>query len=174
MPAPPHRTSKGIQITLRSVMLMTTGACVMFGFLYWMLPSDFPVAAKTKIYSVSLAMFVIGTWMFLSARQNPWTTPVDYVTVKVDAKWKCRAQSPIVMGPVAALTGVSLTFAPMGLLWCGQVEQFGLLQWIVVPLCILTIYLVPGFYMRLAGEVMAELLKAGSEQNAAPGARDSH
>lgn len=65
----------------------------------------------------------------------------------------------MIMMPVAALTGVSLTFAPLYLLLCGQMEEFGIVEWILVPVCFLVIYVVPSFYMGLAGEVMAQLLK---------------
>jgi hypothetical protein len=64
------------------------------------------------------------------------------------------------MGPIAAFTGVSLTFAPFFLFWCGQADNFGVFEWIAVPLCFLVIYIVPGFYMSLASEVMAELFKS--------------
>jgi hypothetical protein len=64
------------------------------------------------------------------------------------------------MGPIAALTGVSVTFAPLYLLQCGQMANLGILQWIIVALCFLVIYFVPGFYMKLAAEVIAELIKA--------------
>jgi hypothetical protein len=57
------------------------------------------------------------------------------------------------------LTGVSLTFAPFYLFWCGQWQQLGILEWIVVALCFLVIYFVPGFYMHLASEIIAELAK---------------
>jgi hypothetical protein len=169
----PRPTRKPIRFTSRYVLVLVTGACLLLGLLHWILPSELTASDRIKISFLYLAMLVFGAWMLLSARQNPWTTPTDYVTVKVDARWQRRVKSPIIMGPIAALTGVSMTFAPMGLLWCGQVEKFGLLQWIVAPLCFLTIYLVPGFYMRLAGEVIAELLKSGSEPSAAPAVGDS-
>jgi hypothetical protein len=173
MAASPRRTRKPIQFTVRTLLFTITGACLLLALLHWMLPKDLSAADRLTIYALYLAMLVFGVWIFLSGRQNPWTTPTDYVTVKVDARWQRRVKSPIVMGPIAALTGVSMTFAPMGLLWCGQVEQFGLVQWIVAPLCLMTIYLVPGFYMRLAGEVIAELLRVQREGSATTEGGDS-
>ncbi len=64
------------------------------------------------------------------------------------------------MGPIASLTGVSLTFAPAYLLWCGPIEELGILEWVGVAACFLMIYLVPSFYMSLASEVMAQLIKS--------------
>jgi hypothetical protein len=174
MSMPPPRTRKRMQFNLRFVLVFITGACLMLGFMAWVLPNDFPITGKIVSYGSILLVLVFGAWIYLHGQQNPWTTPADYVTVKVDAKWLHRVQSPFVMGPIAALTGVSITFAPLGLLWCGQVEQFGLVEWIFAPICFLTIYLVPGFYMRLATEVMAELLKAEKEQGQeAPGSASS-
>jgi hypothetical protein len=164
MSTPPAPTRKRMQFNLRFALVFITAACLMLGFLAWLLPNDLPISGKIVSYGGILLVLVFGAWIHLHGQQNPWTTPADYVTVKVDAKWLRRVQSPFVMGPIAALTGVSISFAPLGLLWCGQAEQFGLVQWIVAPLCFLTIYLVPGFYMSLASEVMAELLKAGNEQ----------
>ena len=60
---------------------------------------------------------------------------------------------------MAALTGVSLTFAPLYLLWCGQMQEWTVFHWIAVIACFLTIYFVPGFYMSLAAEVIGELVK---------------
>jgi hypothetical protein len=164
MSTPPARTHKRFQFNLRFALVFITAACLMLGFMAWLLPNDLPITGKIVSYGMILLVLVFAAWTFLRGQQNPWTTPADYVTVKVDAKWLRRVQSPFVMGPIAALTGVSITFAPLALLWCGQAEQFGLVEWIVAPICFLTIYLVPGFYMRLAHEVMAELLKSRTEQ----------
>ena len=43
----------------------------------------------------------------------------DKVVVEIDAKWVRRINSPWYW-PVSALTGVSITFAPMLLYWYGQ------------------------------------------------------
>jgi hypothetical protein len=164
MSTPPVRTPGRFQFTLRFALGVIAAACLAFGFFQWAVPGDLPLEYKMGLYAMFLTVLLYAAWAFLRAQQNPWETPTDYVNVKLDARWVRRVKSPIVMGPIAALTGVSLTFAPLTLLWCGQVEQYGLVEWIVVPLCLLTIYLVPGFYMRLASEVIAELLKSGNEQ----------
>jgi len=46
------------------------------------------------------------------------------------------------------------------LVWQGQAQAWGVGNWILVGLSFLVIYLVPGFYMKLASEVVAELIKS--------------
>ena len=62
--------------------------------------------------------------------------------------------------PIAALTGVSLSLAPLMRVWQGQAQAWGPPDWILVSLSFLAIYIVPEFYMRFASEVVAELTKA--------------
>lgn len=92
-------------------------------------------------------------------RRKPPALPKNTVTIQIDAKWLRRVKSPFIMRLIASLTGVSITFAPLYLFWCGQRKELGAYEWFVVTLCFLVIYLVPGFYMRLAGEVIGQLVK---------------
>ena len=88
---------------------------------------------------------------------------MEKITVQIDARWQKRINSPL-MYLVGALTGVSITFAPYGLYMLGQQ---GVNLWHpLVLLCLLAAYLVPYFYIRLAGEVIGQLYrpKAGKSQ----------
>lgn len=153
-----NRTS--FRFSMRALLLTLTATCVLLGILQWVLPNDIPVGMRIGLSVVIAASIAYAVWIFYQSKRHPWKTPDDYVTVKVDAKWRRRVKSPVIMGPIATLTGVSLTFAPLCLFWCGQADEFGVFEWIAVPLCFLVIYLVPGFYMSLASEVMAELFKS--------------
>ena len=152
--------SDRFRYSVRSLLVVVTATCALLGLLQWVLPNDLPIEARIMMYVVIAASIAYAVWGFYRAKRHPWRTPEEFVTVKVDAKWKRRVKSPVVMGPIATLTGVSLTFAPLCLFWCGQSEKFGVFEWIAVPLSFLIIYIVPGFYMSLAGEVMAELFKS--------------
>ena len=79
------------------------------------------------------------------------------LVVEIDSKWVKVVQSPVYW-IVAALQGVSLTFAPLFLYWSGR-GWFGGSKWIVMPLCFATIYLVGIFYMALGGAVVRALRK---------------
>jgi hypothetical protein len=46
------------------------------------------------------------------------------------------------------------------LVWQGQAQTWGVVDWVLVCLSFLVIYVVPGFYMKLAAEVIAELIKS--------------
>ena len=114
---------------------------------------ELPIEMRLFMYLMFSAIIAASTV------RRPWKTPANCVMVRVDAKWLRRVKSPFIFLPIAAGTGISLTFAPFYLFWCGQVEEFGIFEWIVVPLCFLIIYFVPGFYMSLASEVIAELYR---------------
>ena len=156
----PSPNPERFQFTLRTLLIVVTVACVLLAILYCVLPKSLPLEFRIALNFMVLATMAYSVPMIDQAKRRPWKTPENYVTVKVDAKWQRRVKSPFIFGPIAALTGVSLTFAPLFLLWCGQVQNFGIFEWIAVPLCLLMIYIVPGFYMRLASEVIAELLKS--------------
>jgi hypothetical protein len=147
------------QFSMRTLLLVVTATCLLLGFLEWMVPKSLPIGIRLTMYIMIATVVAYGSWTVYQAKRRSWMTPANYLTVKVDAKWKRRVKSPLIVGPIATLTGVSLTFAPAYLLWCGQVEKFGILEWILVPLCFVIIYTVPGFYMSLASEVIAELRK---------------
>jgi hypothetical protein len=170
MPIDPDRNagSDRFQFKLRTLLIIVTVACVLFGLLAFLLPNSLSIQFRAIIYVSYTAALALAIWSIYRSKRDPWKTPTEYVMVKVDAKWKRRIESPLIFGPIAALTGVSLTFAPLFLLWSGPIEKFGVVQWITVPLCFLIIYLVPGFYMRLAAEVMAELRKAETPASDSP------
>jgi hypothetical protein len=148
-----------VRFSVRGLLLMLTTACGVLGILQWMLPSDLPTGMRMWISAGLLLGMAYAFWIYYQSRRQIWQAPVDFVTVKVDAKWLRRIKSPYIMWPIAALTGVSLTFAPFYLFWCGPVEDLGVWEWLGVAASFLMIYLVPGFYMRLAAEVMAELMR---------------
>ncbi|MCX7428406.1 MAG: hypothetical protein NTW96_22605 [Planctomycetia bacterium] len=75
----------------------------------------------------------------------------DKVTIEIDAKWARWINSPWCW-PMAALTGVSITFAPLYLYWQGQTAE----TW-KVAVCFAVIYLVPLFYIKLSTEVIRSL-----------------
>jgi hypothetical protein len=148
------------QFRLVTLLLVVTAACLLFGFLEWILPEDIPIGFRLIIYIAFTAMVLWVAWTIVRERRRwPRPSPADFVIVKVDTKWLRRVKSPFIFGPVATFTGVSVTFAPLFLLTCGQVQEWTIYHWFAVSVCFLMIYCVPSFYMSLAGEVIAELAK---------------
>jgi hypothetical protein len=80
------------------------------------------------------------------------------VSIEIDSRWVRIVRSPLYW-VVATLQGVSVSFAPLFLYWSGKGMFPSRQQWIVVPACFATIYLVGLFYMGLGGVVIAELRK---------------
>jgi hypothetical protein len=78
------------------------------------------------------------------------------VTIEIDAKWVKVARSPIYL-LVSALTGVSVSFAPLFLYWSAQGKFFPGYERLVVPLCFVVIYFVPVFYLWFGSAVAREL-----------------
>jgi hypothetical protein len=78
------------------------------------------------------------------------------VTVEIDSKLVKLIRSPI-YGIASALTGVSISFAPLFIYWSGKGRFFPGYEWLVVPLCFAIIYLVPLFYFRLGNMVAAKV-----------------
>jgi hypothetical protein len=150
---------------MRNLLSVVTATCVLLGILQWVIPIDTPMGQRIVVSVIIAASIAYAAWIVYQSKCRPWKTPENFVTVKVDAKWRRRVKSPIIMGPVALFGGVSLTFAPLYLFWCGQADNFGVFEWIVVPLCFLVVYIVPGFYMSLASEVMAELFKSEAQSD---------
>ena len=83
--------------------------------------------------------------------------PGNTVTVQISEVWVRRLNSPVFY-VVGALTGVSVTFAPLALLWLGIYNQWNVLTVSGAAACFLMIYLVPLFYMRLAGQVIRQVV----------------
>ena len=73
---------------------------------------------------------------------------MNMVTIQIDSKWQRFVRSPLYY-VIAALQGVSVTFAPWFLYRCGKGEFFPGHEQIIVPLCFAVIFLVPLFYYRL-------------------------
>jgi hypothetical protein len=151
--------SDRFQYSVRALLVVVTATCVLLGFLQWVLPNDVSIGFRIGFAVMIAALIAYAVRVVNHGKRHPWKTPEDFVIVKVDAKWRRRVKSPYIMGPIAALTGVSVSFATFFLFRCGQAEEFGVFEWIAVPSSFLIIYLVPGFYMSLASEVMSELLK---------------
>ncbi len=155
--------SKGshrFQFRLRTLLFVITGACVLFGMLEFVIPDSIPIGYRIALYATYSIALAFAAWRLYESKRHPWKSPTEFVMVKVDAKWKRRVKSPLIIGPIAALTGVSLSFAPLMLVWLGQAQTWGVVEWIVASLSFLVIYFVPGFYMKLASEVIAELIKS--------------
>jgi cobalamin synthase len=151
-----------VRFSMRALLVTLTASCVVLGVLQWVLPKDIPIEYRIAFSIMIAALLAYAAYLICHAKRHPWKSPEDFVTVKVDAKWKRRVKSPIIIGPVATFTGAAITFAPLYLFSCGQAEEFGILEWFAVPLCFLVIYFVPLFYMSLASEVIAELVKSGT------------
>ena len=147
-----------VRFSVRGMLLAVTAACALLGLLQWLLPKDISVWSRAWTSAIVVGLAAYAVWIYRRSKQ-PWRPPSELVTVKIDAKWKRRVKSPYITGPVGALTGVSVTFAPLYLFWCGPAEELGAWEWILVVASFLMIYLVPGFYMRLAAEVMAAGLR---------------
>jgi hypothetical protein len=81
---------------------------------------------------------------------------MEKVTVEIDSTWAKIARSPLYF-VIAALQGVSVTFAPLFLYWSGKGTFFPGSERIVVPVCFAVIFLVPLFYYRLGAAVIKEL-----------------
>lgn len=80
------------------------------------------------------------------------------IWIQIDQEWIARVQSPYYL-LIAALTGVSISFAPLALLMLGGMKLQPIYHWSIASVCFAMILLVPGWYMRLAGEVLKELHK---------------
>jgi hypothetical protein len=83
------------------------------------------------------------------------------ITIEIDSKWVRIVRSPLYW-VVAALQGLSIGFAPLFLFFAGRGMLSRGFDWFVVPLCFAMIWLVGLFYVRLGGEVIAELRKTPS------------
>ena len=80
------------------------------------------------------------------------------VTIEIDSKWVKIVQSPLYW-IIAALQGVSLSFAPLFLYWSGKGMFHHATEWIIVPSCFAVILLVGFFYILLGSAVIGELRK---------------
>jgi hypothetical protein len=83
----------------------------------------------------------------------------DKITIEIDAKWARRVNSPLYW-PIGALTGVSVSFAPMYLYWWGQRAE----TWKVLA-CFAVVYFVPLFYIRLGAEVIRAIRRQSGKKD---------
>ena len=81
---------------------------------------------------------------------------MEKVTIEISSISASIARSPFYF-VIAALQGVSITFAPLFLYWAGKGKFYEGNEHIVVPLCFAVIFLVPLFYFMLAAPVIREL-----------------
>ena len=152
-----HFEEKSFRFSMRTLLLVTTIVCVLGAFSAKFLGPDAQFFFWLIIIQFSI-VFAIFYQAYRNSKRVLLKQPAETVMVAIDAKWLQKVRSPSFY-LIATLTGVSVTFAPLCLVWCGSVSDYGLLEWIIAPLCLLTIYFVPGFYMRLAGEVLHQLMK---------------
>jgi type IV secretory pathway TrbL component len=80
------------------------------------------------------------------------------VTIEIDSRWAKIVRSPLYW-IVAALQGVSVTFAPLFLYWSGKGMFPHESEWLIAPSCFAVILFVGFFYMLLGGAVIGELRK---------------
>ena len=82
------------------------------------------------------------------------------VTVEVSPTLAKIVRSPLHL-IATALTGVSVSFAPLLLYWSGQGKFYPRYGWIVVPMCFAVIFFVPVYFYRL-GNVVAKEVRRNS------------
>ena len=80
---------------------------------------------------------------------------MEKVTIEISAKWGQLVRSPF-MFIIAALQGVSISFAPLLLYWSGKGEFYPDKPWLV-PILFAIVYFVPLFYFFIGGLVVKEL-----------------
>jgi hypothetical protein len=81
---------------------------------------------------------------------------ISTITIEIDSKWAWLARSPLYF-IVSALTGVSVTFAPLFLYWSGKGRFYPGYERTIVPLCFAVIFLVPSFYFAVGTAVVKKL-----------------
>lgn len=143
---------------MRTVLILMTALCVAGAIM----AKTMELRHQVGMWGMILFYSLLGIFITRKYRENQrrmTKTALEGVAVKVDVKWVRRVKSRWFL-LIATFTGVSITFAPLCLLWCGaSVRDYGPVEWVLVPLCLLIIYFVPGFYMSLAGEVIYQLMK---------------
>ena len=81
---------------------------------------------------------------------------MEKVTIEINSTCAKIARSPIYF-VIAALQGVSVSFAPLFLYWCGKGGYFQRYERVIAPLCFAMIVLIPLFYFAIGGAVIKEL-----------------
>jgi len=156
-----------LRFSMKALLLTTTAICIVAAALSRLIEPRYQIG----VWIMVAVYAVVGAMLYRqvkSQRRRIEGISRHGIVVRVDAKWAKRVKSPWFM-LIAALTGVSTTFAPLCLLWCGSdYRSYETLEWVLVPACLMTIYLVPGFYMRLAGEVLQQLAEFNKGVNNEP------
>jgi len=136
-------------------------------FLKWMIAGSGSVITDVITLKRLPCGLLIQPAIELPMKQNPYEPPqhtsgpprqstAGMVWVEVDRRWVDRVRSPMFM-VVAAFTGVSISFAPLTLLFLDHIPVPSVYRWIIAGICLTMIYVIPGWYMRLAGEVLRQL-----------------
>lgn len=81
---------------------------------------------------------------------------MNTVQVSIDSKWVKMINSPLYI-IVQALTGVSVSFAPLFLYFAGEWGLRGLSKWLIFISCYGIILFVFAFYMGLALSVIRQI-----------------
>jgi hypothetical protein len=92
------------------------------------------------------------------------TNTSQRITIDVNPKWAWLARSPLYV-IVSALSGVSVSFAPLFLYWSGKGTFFPGYERVIVPLCFAVIYLVPAFYFVVGQAVASKLRRLSNQQS---------
>jgi hypothetical protein len=87
----------------------------------------------------------------------------EKITIDVNAKWAWFVRSPGYV-IVSALSGISVTFAPLFLYWSGKGKFFPGYEGAIVPLCFVVIYVVPTFYYIVGQAVAYEVRRRAKQE----------
>lgn len=154
---------KPLRFSMRTLLLLMTAS----GVLGALLAKTFEPRHQVQIWAMIVGFSILGIYLVHSTRNGRrrlQRIAAGGIPVRIDPKWLSRVRSPW-FTLVAAFTGVSLSFAPFYLFWCGSsYQEHGPLEWVLVPSCFLLIYFVPDFYMSLAGEVLHQLIEQDRKQ----------
>jgi ABC-type nickel/cobalt efflux system permease component RcnA len=88
---------------------------------------------------------------------------MENINVVIDSKWVKLINSPLYT-IVQALTGVSISFAPLFLYFAGEWRLRGSSMWLTFIACYGIIFLVSAFYFGLALSVIKQIRKMHSKQ----------
>lgn len=106
------------QFNLRIVLAIMTATAIVLA----VQPSDLSMRQFALVFIITVTISSYAASIIHNAKRNPWKLPPETVTVEVDARWVRRVKSPRIFIPIAAVTGISISFDPAGLFFCGQLE----------------------------------------------------
>ncbi|MEZ6125935.1 MAG: hypothetical protein R3C49_22635 [Planctomycetaceae bacterium] len=102
---------------------------------------------------------------------NPYSPPEDQsipgaptVTVEISEAW-VRSINSWKFTLVSALSGVSVTFAPIGLLGLGSWDLAAPARFLLAIPLLLIVYFVPLYYFRLSSDVIRQVHSGKSRVN---------